>query len=101
MPSIDELLGLSVEELEALTDEQLLERYASIFQLEPAAPPETDDKETGEEDESSGVATTKTRRQAKKSESKAKIADLKAKLMEASKKGLTADQAFEEDFKDL
>lgn len=35
--SIDELLGHSVAELKAMTDEQLMERYKSIFDLEPQA----------------------------------------------------------------
>lgn len=101
MPSIDELLGLSVEELEALTDNQLLERYASIFNLEPPVPVETSKELSGDDDEGVLENLPKTKRTKRRVESKAKIEDFKAKLMEASKKGLTADQMFEEDFKDL
>lgn len=37
MPSIDTLLGLSVNELKSLTDEQLLEFYKDVFILEPVS----------------------------------------------------------------
>jgi nitrate reductase assembly molybdenum cofactor insertion protein NarJ len=91
--SIDELLGLSVDELEKLTDEELLTRYAPIFQLEPAVPlvdvPETDNEEAEE------ATTPKVK---KKKESKAKLQDLKNKLMEASKAGLSKDEAFDKLF---
>jgi hypothetical protein len=92
--SIDELLGLSVDELEKLTDEELLTRYAPIFQLEPAVPlvdvSETDNEEAEE------ATTPKVKK--KKAESKAKLQDLKNKLMEASKAGLSKDEAFDKLF---
>ena len=99
--SIDELLGLSVAELESLTDEQLLERYAEIFSLEPSIPlTEIADGDNEEDKSEAGTSTTQRKPRAKRtpSDNKAKIAELKQKLMAASKEGLSADDLFEKDF---
>jgi hypothetical protein len=96
--SIDELLGLSVDELEKLTDEELLTRYAPIFQLEPAVPVSTESEGDDEEDKV-GETTPRVKRSKKPTnDNKAKIADLKNKLMEASKAGLSKDEAFDKLF---
>lgn len=73
MPNLDTLLGLSVVELEALTDEQLLERFKDIFILEPQVPL-TEDKDDDSEDKP-------TRTKSKVSTSKQAMKDLKQKLL--------------------
>lgn len=90
--SIDELLGLSVDELKQLTDEQLMERYAPIFQLEqqainnavPVAAETSDDEGDSEGTEDSSEHRTTNRKTRKKAERKEKIEDLKNKLMSLS-----------------
>jgi hypothetical protein len=97
--SIDELLGMSVEDLEKLTDEELLERYKEIFILEPSIPlPEISEGDNEEDKDSAAsprITTPKTR---KKREAKAKIANLKEQLMQASREGVAPSDTFDKLF---
>jgi hypothetical protein len=80
MPSFDELLGLSSEELRAMTDAEMLERWKDSFDLEPkvevTAYVEKEDQSEGEADGEFRKTITKKARITKAKNESSKLKDL-------------------------
>ena len=86
MPNIDHLLQRSVEELKALSDEELMLHYASVFNLEPRVPVnaiEDEDEEEGSE-EGSKPANPRVRKKREAQDKKTKMLELKKQILAAA-----------------